>query len=363
MKVAHIHLENFKRFESVSIPVRNALTQDVADRFLLLGDNGTGKTTVLQAVALCLSLAAWTTRSVRDFRWLGWVGGRYERWGLPIVELEVHFTEQENTATRDAARRWFNSRGGGEGRDFIEPGNSEIVHLRLEGEHYSAGSVAELYQFRGRWYAAQLLASDPSARDLFDRLPGVFWFDQFRNLAAPPLNSEGNGDNEGMAGRMTYQVGVSRLREHLNRWQLNRLNRLPRRDYLSDLETSYRLIFPGHSFGIPEPVYRGGIPSPDDFYFIINDGNRSYDLEEMSAGEQAVFPMLYEFIRLQVRNSVVLVDEIDLNLHPPLAQALLAALPSLAPGSQHLLTTHSEAISTVFSPEQIHRLPGGRLCL
>jgi predicted ATP-binding protein involved in virulence len=83
----------------------------------------------------------------------------------------------------------------------------------------------------------------------------------------------------------------------------------------------------------------------------------------MSAGEQAVFPMLYEFVRQQIRSSVVLVDEIDLNLHPPLAQSLLSALPVLGPRCQFLLTTHSESISTTFSPHQIHRLRGGRLCL
>jgi hypothetical protein len=57
------------------------------------------------------------------------------------------------------------------------------------------------------------------------------------------------------------------------------------------------------------------------------------------------------------------IDEIDLNLHPPLAQSLLSALPVLAPRSQFLLTTHSDAISGVVSKEQIYRLPGGRLCL
>ena len=59
MKVASIRLQNFKRFEDLEIELRNSLTGDVADRFLLLGDNGTGKTTVLQAIALCLSLASW----------------------------------------------------------------------------------------------------------------------------------------------------------------------------------------------------------------------------------------------------------------------------------------------------------------
>ncbi|MGC8641853.1 MAG: AAA family ATPase [Isosphaeraceae bacterium] len=364
MRIACVRLRDFKRFEELEIDLRSSLTGEIADRFLLLGDNGTGKTTVLQAIALCLSMASWRTRNVADFHWLGWVPGRYERWGRPVVELEVHFSQDEIDATREAARRWFHSRQAGDrSAEYVEPGGSRVVTLRLVGEHYAAGSQAELYQFRGRWYAAQLLETDPGARDLFENLPGVFWFDQFRNLATPPSMSDGIGESEG-PGRLTYHIGVARLREHLNRWQLNRLTRGPAKiDFLDQLQKSYKRVFPGRSFSMPEPMYRGGVPSPEDYYFIIDDGNRSYDIEEMSAGEQAVLPLLYEFVRQQIRNSVVLIDEIDLNLHPPLAQALLKALPLLAPRSQFLLTTHSDAISGVVAPEQIYRLPGGRLCL
>lgn len=73
--------------------------------------------------------------------------------------------------------------------------------------------------------------------------------------------------------------------------------------------------------------------------------------------------MLVEFVRMQIRNSVVLIDEVDLNLHPPLSQALIQALPVIGPQCQFLLTTHSEAVSSVCSPEEIYRLKGGRLCL
>jgi predicted ATP-binding protein involved in virulence len=83
----------------------------------------------------------------------------------------------------------------------------------------------------------------------------------------------------------------------------------------------------------------------------------------MSAGEQSVFPLLYEAVRLQFHHSVLLVDEVDLNLHPPLAQALVRALPRIGPECQFFLTTHSEAVTSVISPEQTLRLPGGRLCL
>jgi len=362
MKVSRIHLENFKRFDRIDIEVRNGLTQDVAERFLILGDNGTGKTTILQAVALCLSMACGRTRDVTEFNWLGWLPGRYEKWGRPVVEIDVSFDDGEIQATQEAAHRWFEAKP--RDRVFVSPGGSRQVTLRLESGTCSAPTDAELFQFWGRYYAAGLLGTDPGARALFDRLPGVFWFDQFRNLATPPPHFDEIPPEEKNGGRVSFDIGVARLREHLNRWQLNRLTR-PRSawDYLQELERSFRQIFPGRSFGMPEPMYRGGVPSPEDFYFIINDGVRSYDIEEMSAGEQSVFPILYEFVRQRIRNSVVLIDEVDLNLHLPLAQALLAALPTMGIRCQFLLTTHSEAVRDVVSPEQVYRLPGGRLCL
>ena len=97
-------------------------------------------------------------------------------------------------------------------------------------------------------------------------------------------------------------------------------------------------MFSGTSFRILSHVSEGH-PSPSDYYFMLSDGNRTYDIEEMSPGEQSVFPMLYEFVRQRIRNSVVLIDEIDLNLHPPLAQSLLASLPRLGPNCQFVFTT------------------------
>ncbi len=374
MKISRIKLENFKRFETLEIPIKNNLTDDIADQFLILGDNGTGKTTVLQAIALCLSRITGKTPDASDFDWQGWVPGRYEKRGTPIVELDVHFSDDEVTATQEAARLWHRSGSHhAEGREFVQPGNARQMTIRLEGGYYAIvdGRQENIFQFRGRWYASQLVKNGTTgARELFARLPGIFWFDQYRNLTSPQLDQQEKGrghhgdDEVAQTSRRNYQysVGVSRLRKHLNGWMLNRLAG-GTSDWLTELENSYKKVFPQRSFTMPEPMFRGGSPTAEDYYFCLNDGNCSYDIEEMSAGEQSIFPMLYEFVRMQIRNSIVLIDEIDLNLHPPLAQALLAALPTIGPNCQFLLTTHSETISSLGSPEETCRLPGGRLCL
>lgn len=373
MKIESLNIHNFKRLENLSVEFKNKSTGDVANQFLVVGDNGTGKTTVLQAIALCLSVVSGRIRKIAEFDWIGWVPGRYWRWGPPKIEMIVHFTDDEIRATQEAAKLWYDFKGSRFSDKYIEPLHRNILKVSLDGEqfrvddHTTSHLPPQAYLFRGRAYAASILQENPAARDLFNRLPGIFWFDQFRNLATAPGSREVEVDGElkeEPAEHVAYGVGVSRLRQFLNRWKLQRLQAPPRKDdYLMELENHYKRIFPGRSFSDPEPMFRGGVPSPTDYYFMISDGSKTYDIAEMSAGEQSVFPMLYEFVRQRIRNSVVLIDEIDLNLHPPLAQALLASLPRLGPQCQFIFTTHSRAISEVVSPHEIHRLEGGRPCL
>ncbi|WP_407885075.1 AAA family ATPase [Scytonema sp. NUACC26] len=96
---------------------------------------------------------------------------------------------------------------------------------------------------------------------------------------------------------------------------------------------------------------------------MIDDGHRKYDIVEMSAGEQTVFLFLYEFVRQQIAYSVVLIDEIEFNLHPSAAQFLVSQLHKIAPTCQFIFTTHSKAVSDVVSESDTYRLLGGALCL
>ncbi len=369
MKVESIKIQNFKRFQDLEISFKNNILDEVSDRYLILGDNGTGKTTLLQAIALPLALATGQIRDVADFNWIGFLPDRYFRWGDPKIEMQILFEEEELKTTSELAKKWYDAQPDEfkEMREFVEPGDSRRVRLLLNGDFCKAGDTpAEQAQFRGRYYAQWFInRREQSVRHYFSKLPGVFWFDQFRNLGSHS-NPDSSRDNlNESSSKSSFDVGVGRLRQYLIDWHRNQESGIGdySTSYLFQIEKLYKKVFPNRSFAGLEKYPSQYDPTREETYFLLNDGYRTYDVEEMSAGEQSVFPLLYEFVRQQIAYSVVLIDEIDLNLHPPAAQYFVSQLMKIEPTCQFIITTHSDSVSNVVGESETYRLPGGSLCL
>ncbi|MBH8576001.1 AAA family ATPase [Nostocaceae cyanobacterium CENA369] len=370
MKVESISIQNFKLFDKLDVSFKNHTLEEVSNQFLVLGDNGTGKTTLLQAIALPLALATGKIQKIESFDWIGFLPERYWKSGTPRIELEVSFENDELEATRQIAQQWFEAQPSEFKKDnrFVEPGNSRSVQLLLTGDYWTTvgKDQQERLQFRGRSYAQWFLnKGEQSVRSQFSKLPGVFWFDQFRNLGSNAHNETSRESRE-RSGGVSFELGVGQLRQYLIAWRRKQEQggNTYSNDYLKNLERYYKKIFPERSFwGLEQHIPSIDSPTEENTYFLLSDGHRRYDIVEMSAGEQAVFPILYEFVRQQIAYSVVLIDEIDLNLHPPAAQMLVNQLPKIAPTSQFIFTTHSEAVNDVIGEDETYRLSGGSLCL
>jgi predicted ATPase len=312
--------------------------------------NGAGKTSILQAIAATLGVATGRLQKLPDLEWAGF---NYEllgsNWGKfkPEVTLQVQFSSQEIQAVREFQQKLQDL-----GHNLpVPPADKHIVDLRWQGESVQANTANELFQFKGREYAKRLLRSE--GFEVFERVGTIFWYTEQRNSTS--LTTE-NPDGK---VEITYDMlrdRLSKLRQfHQDVGKRIHQFRRGQKDIYAEIEKNYKAVFPERSFEGPVP--REGI---DDMlsepWFYLYDNRNQYEISEMSGGERAIFPMLVDFANWNIHNSVILIDEIELHLHPPLQQALLRALPKLGKNNQFIITTHSDYIEQLVPEAHIFRV-------
>lgn len=367
MKLTRVHVENFKGVKDVVIDFGADSRTAARSLTAILGDNGSGKTTVLQAIALTLSMATRRTRDPATFNWHGFLPERVPSLGPTHIEVGVAFDPEEVSLTTELFQEWESSLPPDRRQvmKIVPPSQRSAVTLVYEsGRVTSPDGYDAVMQFLGRYYIKALASTHPDLKDKFAKLGDVFWFDQHRNLGYLMAEDFVSDSQRGDPAKEGWQAGVEQLREFLvGWWGFHTTPGRRGRDFIPPLQEHMARVFPGTTFiGI---MPKGGVTSPraNDFYFLIQRDGRIYDLAEMSSGEQAVFPVVYEFVRLDISRSIVLIDELELHLHAPEQQKLLASLQKIGPDCQFIITTHSEYLSSVIPNEQEVRLERGTRCL
>lgn len=353
MKIQSIKLKNFKRFRDKEFDFTDSETGLAKDLIVLIGINGTGKTTILQAIAATLGVATGRLKKLSELKWagfnyevLGSNGGRFK----PSATIEVQFSAQEIQSIHEFQQKLQKTK-----RNLLSPVNEEVVTLTWHGEHVQAKTSAELFQFRGREYARQLLSSENF--QIFEKVGTAFWYTEQRTSTS--LTSE---DYNGQ-----LEITDNILRDRLSKWRQFHLDiesghrikelRPGQKDLYAEIERTYQTVFPERNFEGTIP--REGVDdilSEPWFYLYDEESKNHYEISEMSAGERAIFPMFVDFASWNIHNSVILIDEIELHLHPPLQQALLRALPKLGKNNQFIITTHSDYVEQLVSESHIIRL-------
>ncbi len=363
MKIRNATINNFRGLKELHLDFVNQRTNEARNLACLIGDNGSGKTTALQAIALVIGLATRRIRKASDLSWCGFLRERVSSLGPTRVEVEIEFHEAEVAEARKLFEMWYQSQSQ-EWRDshrVVEPSTLKQVTLTWENDALtSPQGMAGINQFLGRYYIKTLLNERRDLREYFSRVGDVFWFDQYRNLGSRVGTGEVD-ENE----KTSWQAGVEQLREFLiGMWAFHSMPD-PKNgtDYLSLLEPRFNEVFTGIRFAGISPMLDRMDRKASDFYFDLTHKGSRYDITEMSSGEQAVFSLLYEFVRLGISHSVVLIDELELHLHPPQQQALLGLLSKIGPNCQFIITTHSPYLSNAIPEDRVHRMERGVRCL
>ena len=355
MKVQRLRLRNFKRFHDRVFDFQDRETGLAEDLIVLVGQNGSGKSSVLQAVAAMLGAATGRLSSPAELDWPGFdLSLANATWKRPMgIELDVEFSQDEIEATRDYFSRTDMSRD----EDKFPPGESSVVRLRYNPDEgrVEAPTSSQFFQFHGRRYARMIFKYAPEGARLFEQVGGVFWYTEHRTTnSLTPVESDGQtitfDDMDLLRRRMAdwfyFHERVQRGEHTL---------RAGRRDFFADIESAYQIVFPGHRFDGPMPRTDVEEILAEPWFYLF-DGRHQYELGEMSGGERAIFPMIFDFANKDIHNSVILIDELELHLHPPLQQGLLKALRNLGKNNQFIITTHSDAVTSIVPEESIRRL-------
>jgi predicted ATPase len=355
MKIKKLTLRNFKGFVDQKTFSFTNESGEINDVTLILGNNGTGKSTILQAIAAIVGGAANPKQTPDSLNWPGYNYSYIQSGTLPLVaKATLSFSTEERAATIEFAQ---DVRARNQAENFILPTNEPEVEYSLDFQAHrvlAARGARQFFQIMGHQYARQLTAKTTAYTKLFDRVGTIYWYTEQRSSNSITLPNGGDSP--------TKNVGDNELRNSLSIWarfdkaiEGGMELREGQKNIYQAMLKNYQTVFPGRSFVGPIPKMNlDGLFEDEDFF--LSDGRNQYELSGMSGGERAIFPVLVDFANWNINNSIILIDEIELHLHPPLQQAFLRALPKLGKNNQFIITTHSEAVASMVPDDQKIRL-------
>lgn len=177
----------------------------------------------------------------------------------------------------------------------------------------------------------------------FQRIGGVCYLDQRRSLRIS--RSELPGGEESLPRDEVLTFLVRYYNRHLT-WNTEKFGP----SYWTQIKTLFDEIC--------APARLERVESGPDYVTVIasRDG-MEYQLGQMSSGEHQVLRLLVGLVAETAINSIVLIDEIELHLHPTWQRRLVQALRSnetvRALNNQYIVTTHSPYVKELFFADEM----------
>lgn len=357
IRIRELEMTNFRQFEELKINFDQQIT-------VLIGKNRSGKTTVLDALAGCLSfLVAQILRTPIEKSFLTESdirNGSVEAVNTIVVEFEEVFQvekkEEKNQPIEPdtIALSWYTSLTA-EGFD-----SEEITDSQSMGQLSSLASAA----------FNQVKRNEPAS------LPVLVYYrcDYGTDLSESPSKGTPMATGTNMAHgydkafspqafdfrqffewykwreRITVQTGSDSLKENVERAVLS---------LLSDDDGEYQNLHTDY------------LRSPQGVLKVYKAGEE-ISVNQFSSGEKLLFALTANLAwRLSVlnpgienpleSNGIVLIDEIELHLHPAWQRKIVPKLMEIFPNVQFIISTHSPVILGQIASRHIRILENGEV--
>ena len=344
MRIQTVKIKNFKNFTSNAdgTPLEINLN---GKSTVFYGNNGSGKSTVLSAICY----AAWPfIYRLNNTQGTGYrtldkeqlhIGPRVENSTQYGVGLLLHFEEEDKTY--EISKEMEKSSGG---------------RVNAVNATHQSKQLSELVRFFSEHYLANEVDDSEAQEKCQQNMPVFLNYGTNRLVLDVPL-------------RIRKKHSFSK-RTALERALENRLDFRTFFEWFrnqEDFENEQKNILKDFEYLDPalECVRKAALLMLDDadeikvrrnpLRMVILRGGLEYRVDQLSDGEKCTLALLGDIARRVAManpcrenplegNGIVLIDEIDLHMHPAWQRKILSVLKELFPNIQFLITTHSPQI-------------------
>lgn len=361
MKIRKLHLENFRLFRELDI--------EFTDEYLtvLIGGNGSGKSAVLDAIAVGLSLFVGAlTSSTKSFN---------SQYGIHENDINVK-SEYVKIKSFYELNAYRNE-------------NQDLIDITV---HHKRGDRGFDYHFSDD-RALGVLNSLVTSKDRKE-LPVIAYY-RIGRTGLQTVNRRGQSMKFSNDLFYAYENSLTNIKssfEDFTAWFIHEENIENQRkvqkedlDYrLPSLETVRQAVekfvgeFKSARFGQLK-VERANtsspprfiVTNPTDSFVTIEKGGVAIALASLSSGEKSVLLLVADIARrLHIANpeangllgdGIILIDEVELHLHPAWQRTILGSLREIFPNIQFIVTTHSPQVLSTVHEENILVIDDGQV--
>jgi predicted ATP-binding protein involved in virulence len=337
MRIKRLQVVNLRAFEQAEFNFEKGMN-------LLVGVNGVGKTTVLDALCICLSKILPNVTASRSRP-------------LPFVEEDIRVHSDFMTVHCSFEFQ---------GKDF-----TYLVHKNRESSvpRDSDKPREQVWETPDKEYFQPLLPSSFKGLKKAKEQPLGIFFSTRRSLVSdtsPSKTSAAGGQAAAFADALSRRE--LRLQEiaHWMRAQEVQGHELPLAlKHLSALKRAAKCFLPEC-----ENLRAETSPKPR---LLVDKAGKTLDLRQLSDGERGMFALALDLAqRLSQANpkladpvkngsAIVLIDEIDLHLHPKWQRTVIKQLTETFQNCQFIATTHSPQIVAAVEPDQVLLFKGNEV--
>ncbi len=336
VKVKKIEIINFKGIEHLELDFTYLDSDRVLDNIVFYGINGSGKSTVLEAINISLIISAFYTVSLErddvegiliNYLSLGkeWIYDKKEKFTLKI---EITYNQKSMstliTFDRNNHLKW----------------ESNVEKELMKNEPFTYLSSYRLLNPSMVSQAGDWNKIDEMEKDLFLK---KFRQNLQQENSFPTLN-------------LQFSNNYTTVKQYLVNLIIDKkVGTLSTKnsEILEKIHASFKIFFPNKEF--LEQLSREG--DVQDYRLMIkNEDNSIVDLDQLSSGEREIIAFFTYLCTQAIGKSIIIIDEPELHLHDKWQSIILYAIHKVFPNIQLFLATHSETIHQSVSESELFEL-------